>query len=73
MPINGAINPPTPKTSRFLVSALLADTGLYRTPFNARGIKKMIMIALKITALRMALWDDPSRMIFKTDNGPVPD
>ncbi len=33
----------------------LAPIGLYATPFNASGISSGIMIALKITAERIAL------------------
>ena len=55
IPTKGAIIPPKPKISRFRVKAVFAETGLYRTPFNARGTKRIMIIALKITALSIAL------------------
>lgn len=73
IPIKGATNPPSPKIIRFRMSALLAETGLYRTPFKASGTRRMIIIALKITALRIALWGEPRFMTFNAERGPTPD
>lgn len=55
MPIKGVIKPPNPNNKRFRVRDLLADTGRYRTPFNASGTNRTIISALKIIALRIAL------------------
>ena len=49
----------------------LAPSGTYGTPRNASGINAMIMIALKIVALKMALCGDESCMMFNACNGPV--
>lgn len=39
IPINGNINPPKPYISKFRFKIVSAPTGLYSTPFNAKGIK----------------------------------
>lgn len=70
--MKGAKIPPKPKISKLRVKAALAETGLYRTPFKAKGISIMMIIALKITALRIALWGEPRFMIFKAESGPTP-
>ena len=41
--------------SRLSRNKIAAPTGRYRTPRNARGMRQMIISALKITADRMAL------------------
>lgn len=55
IPINGITTPPSPKINRFRLSKADAPIGLYATPFRAKGIRIGMMIALKITAERIAL------------------
>ena len=54
MPTNGTITPPRPQISRLRRSRASAPTGRYVTPFRAIGISSGMMIALKITADRIA-------------------
>ena len=54
IPINGRMTPPTPQTSRFFRSKASAPSGRYLTPRSATGISSGMMIALKITADRIA-------------------
>jgi hypothetical protein len=72
IPIKGAKIPPKPKISKFRVNAAFAEIGLYRTPFRARGMSKTMIIALKMTALRIALWGEPRFIIFNAESGPTP-
>ena len=48
------MTPPMPYTARLRRSNVAAPMGRYFTPFNASGIRKMMIRALKITADRMA-------------------
>lgn len=50
----------------FLPNSLDALIGLYLTPFIANGIRKGIIIALKINADKIALDGELSPIIFKT-------
>src|SRR5580692_3483987 len=49
----------------FLLNKALAPIGLYATPLNANGINNGIMIALKITADKIALSGLCKFIIFK--------
>jgi hypothetical protein len=55
IPIKGMIIPPRPYINRFLLNSAFAPIGLYGTPFRASGINNGIMMALKMTAERIAL------------------
>src|SRR5262249_36520467 len=54
MPTNRTTTPPRPQMSRFLRRSASAPIGRYWTPFRAIGMSKGMMIALKITADKMA-------------------
>lgn len=55
IPINGITTPPNPKMNRLRLNKADAPIGLYATPFNANGINIGMIIALKITADKIAL------------------
>ena len=59
------MTPPRPQTSRLRRNKVSAPTGRYVTPFKAMGISIGIMIALKITAERMAEVAECRRMTSK--------
>ena len=49
------MTPPTPNINKLRRSKALAPIGLYFTPRNANGMSNGMMMALKMTADRMAL------------------
>lgn len=55
IPIKGMTTPPNPKISKFLLRSADAPIGLYATPFKAKGMRMGIIMALKITADKMAV------------------
>src|SRR6202453_3870760 len=68
IPINGAIIPPSPYTSRFRRSKASAPSGRYFTPRKASGTSAMIISALKITAESIAECGFFSPITFKTSS-----
>ena len=57
----------------FSASTRFAETGRYLTPLSARGIRAIIIKALKITALKIALSGEVSFIIFRTLRGDTPE
>ena len=63
IPINGIIKPPTPYIAMFLKRIVEALFGLYFTPRMASGMSAGMIMALNITAERIALVGEDNAMM----------